>query len=828
MSNNPFRNTPAFIFITVLCAIFLVAGILRLNDLSLYSPDSIRYVIWGTSIAAGKGFVDDTQPDPVRYVVHAPLYSVLLAPVHFFFPDSLYAAKVYTLLWGVVVLFLLYCWLSPKFGVTGAIVGTLLLLCNPLQLVYSTEALSEAPFIALFCLILLSVEKIPDGKANNKYVLLLLMCTACIGLLREAGVVVTVSVLICLLMYKQYKRFVMTLLLSAVMLGAWYIRNQILVGMAPEEGQGNVSLVFRHFVTPPDASLVNELAQRMWLSFTSYAHQIGGMLLYPLHGSGQVNLALEPVDFSITVRSIIILIVTPVALFGMYTDIKNSRMGLFRLLLFGGYFGAILTYPIHDVRFLFPLLPLLIFFVLNGISEIGKRSSRVSFVANAKYALPLTIVCMMPNILADVNIVQTNSAYVSSPVGFYDRIIKLPQYPTIYSYPWSIMGQWVRDSVPSDAVIASPSKQLAILIGERKMLELNPGLAEPAFEKALRDNAVQYLLTETRWENIKYYEFLMSESRRFSFDSAYSVGNLHLVKVNSLLNGSSGLALHPREFAVKDTSGAAGLLRYGRNKMLEGNYREAAELFNRGAQVVPGQPEFIYHAVLAYTFLQDSMAAKKSYERLLVFPQASSYMYLARVHMEAMDVALSAKNTPPTQERAIKMNDLARLYWDLGYARFAKAFADSSLQFDSTYFWGLLWGFHFNFQLGDTQNARVYYDKVAKIDEKNQVVVSFKKLMAMNDSLQWSDKSRRSRLHLSAARIYRLIELFEESIDEAERAREADPNNEEVLQFLGEAFEQKEALRTAKMYYDYVLKISPDNSIIAAKRDSVQSVLSRR
>jgi tetratricopeptide (TPR) repeat protein len=828
MSKNPSRGTPVVIFIIIICAVFLAAGILRLNDLSLYSPDSIRYVIWGTSIAAGKGFVDDTQPDPVRYVVHAPLYSVLLAPVHFFFPDSLYAAKVYTLFWGGVVLCLLFRWLSPKFGGTGAIVGTVLLLCNPLQLVYSTEALSEAPFIAFLCLILLSVEKVTDGKANNKYVLLLLMCTACIGLLREAGVAVTVSVLICLLMYKQYKRFAMTVLLSAVMVGAWYVRNQILVGATAEDGQGNVSLVFRHFVTPPDASIISELAQRMWLSFTSYAHHLGGMVFYPLHGSGQVNLALEPLDFSVALRSGIILTVTPVMIWGMYTDLKTPRLGYFRLLLFAGYVAAILLYPVHDVRFLFPLLPVMIYYFLNGIGEIGKRFPRTSVLSNTKYALPVTILCMMPNILADVNIVRTNSAYVSSPVGFYDSIIKLPQYPTIYSYPWSIMGRWVRDSVPPDAVIASPSKQLAILIGDRKVLELNPGLAGPAFEKALRDNAVQYLLTETRWENMKYYEFLMSESRRLRFDSAYAVGNLHLLKVNSVLRGNSGLALPPPGITAADTSGAAGLLRYGRQKMLEGNYREAAELFNRGAQVVPGQPEFIYHAVLAYTFLQDSMAAKKSYERLLVFPQASSYMYLARVHMEAMDVALSAKNTPPTQERAIKMNDLARLYWDLGYPRFAKSFADSSLQFDSTYFWGLLWGFHFNFQLGDTQNARVYYDKVAKIDEKNQVVVSFKRLMTINDSLRWSDESRRSQLHLSAARIYRLIELFEESIDEAERAREADPNNEEVLQFLGEAFEQKEALRSAKMYYDHVLKISPENSFIAAKRDSIQSVLSRR
>ena len=67
-------------WIILLSLVFLALGVLRLNDLSLYT-DSTRYVIWGTSFAHARGFVDKTQPDPERYVVNAPLYSVLIAPV---------------------------------------------------------------------------------------------------------------------------------------------------------------------------------------------------------------------------------------------------------------------------------------------------------------------------------------------------------------------------------------------------------------------------------------------------------------------------------------------------------------------------------------------------------------------------------------------------------------------------------------------------------------------------------------------------------------------------------------------------------------------------
>src|SRR5260221_712085 len=69
-----------------ICAVFFAGGLLRLNDLSAYPPDSCRYLIWGNSLAHGAGFVDATQPVPDRFVVHAPLYALLIVPAELFFP----------------------------------------------------------------------------------------------------------------------------------------------------------------------------------------------------------------------------------------------------------------------------------------------------------------------------------------------------------------------------------------------------------------------------------------------------------------------------------------------------------------------------------------------------------------------------------------------------------------------------------------------------------------------------------------------------------------------------------------------------------------------
>ena len=139
------KHFPAFA-LAFIAVLFFLLGILRLNDLSLYT-DSTRYLAWGNSIAHGNGFVDDTQPVPEYYVVNAPLYSAVLAPVLAIFPMSLAAAKVWTLLWGVLSIILFYFLMRRMTSVPTALLAAVFFAFNPLTLTLCTEVLSEAPFL---------------------------------------------------------------------------------------------------------------------------------------------------------------------------------------------------------------------------------------------------------------------------------------------------------------------------------------------------------------------------------------------------------------------------------------------------------------------------------------------------------------------------------------------------------------------------------------------------------------------------------------------------------------------------------------------------------
>ena len=151
----------------LLVAAFIAIGILSLNDTMLYTPDCPRYLIWAKSLAAFEGFKDTSNPDPTQYVVHAPFYPLLLAPLAWFFSNIIVPAKFVTLLFGAALIVLFYYWASKWAGRRAALVGVFFLALNPLTLLFSTHVLSDIPFtvfIILFFLVAEKMAEVPEGE----------------------------------------------------------------------------------------------------------------------------------------------------------------------------------------------------------------------------------------------------------------------------------------------------------------------------------------------------------------------------------------------------------------------------------------------------------------------------------------------------------------------------------------------------------------------------------------------------------------------------------------------------------------------------------------
>ena len=818
------KNHIAIVIISVL---FVGAGLLRMNDLSLYSPDSTRYMIWGNSLAQGKGFLDSTQPDPDRTVVHAPLYSILIVPIEYFFPLSHTAVKIWTLCFGVLALVLLYLYLNRSVGTKLAVVGTILFACNPLVLIYSTEVLSEAPFVASVLFILLMVNRLSSGDGSKMLFGVLCFTLAVVPILREVGTALVIAVAAHFVLRKQWGRAFVIVLCVLIVVCLWYFRNHVLIGFAPGSQADNLSMVFEHIVTPPDAPLVNEFALRMWLNFKEYFLKLGGMLLYPQFATHQLNIAVHGTSVNEALRLIfsygkviVVLVGIPLMVLGVYRDVKDSSTASVRALFCILYLTSVFVYPIHDIRFLAPLLPMMIYYCIRSVQWYLSRREGTASTTMLRYSPVVAIIFMLPNLYSVQSILKTNIAYKESPSEFYKQISRLSTYPAIFGQPWSLMGKWIQENLPSEVTIASPAKDLAVVIGERKLLELNPGVPLPTFEMLLRDHGVDYMLAPIRWQDMKVYELLMTESARFWFEPVYRVSNLVLLKIHSRFREHS--AERP---SSNDTSQAfviSSLLRKGRQELINEQYESASQTLTQAVTLDPFTAEVVYHCMISYAMMGDQKNASVYFQRLLTLPQAGTFIPLARHHMRLMELSNALKSVRAPEELAVKTFDVAQNYWKLGYYKRAQSLMNGVLSKDSTYFNGLLWGFHFNYQLGDTAYAQVYLRHLQQIDSVNPIVQAFSAFIQYDRILSAThDDSVRSAIHLSKAELYKKIDLKEEALDEAERALHANPQNTDAMVFMSLMYELKGRLRTAKLSYQRVLTLQQQNSFAQAKIDSI-------
>ncbi len=807
----------------VVAALFVALGGLRINDLFLYTPDSARYLIWGNSLARGQGYLDDTQPAPLRYVVHAPLYPALIAPVELFFPLRVVPVKIYTLAWGLAALLLLYLWLYHLFGRMPALGGAALLALNPGFLVYSTEALSEAPFTAALLLILFIMARSERrGSFTRAEWWTLLAAASLIGLLREVGIVVTAAVAVTL-WFRERRKAVALAASAAVLIGAWYLRNSIIVGAPAGAPGSNAALVLQRFLTAPDASIVTELVSRTWANASAYALQAAGLLFFPLYGPQHMLLLGSPVEIGSAARWGVALLIGGTMASGVAASIGAGKGGRLPFITGMFLFAAAALYPVRDTRFLSPLLPLMIAFLAAGLASAGKRGRRGGWLTPAAACLIL-----LPNVPALGELVRLNFRYNDSPGELHASLTAGETFPYYYTQPWGLLRAWIGDNIPTDAVLATPAKELALIAGGRKVLELDPGLPQSVFDRLLIANGVSYLLAPTRWADVNVYESLMSGSRRCEFAELRAAGNLLLYRVryapfdrDTPPPGGRSSPDYPRK-----AGGAAERFRSGWAKIRTGEYATASAFLDTASLIAPARSELRYAALVAASLRGDTLAAAAAFARLVEIPQSASFVASSMHHLRLAGEASAVSLLPDGEERAMRTLDVSRRYWELGHYGHAAGMLGREMVSDSAFFVGHLWNFHFHNQLGDTATARRELRRLDRIDGANSLVRNFHALMDLREAARAAPSpADRSALRLRMARINLEIELFDEAWDQALAAAADDPASPAAALFLaGLCLRDGNPSRARSVCGDF-LAGRPDEPSVRAMADSLQRSL---
>ncbi len=780
------------IFLALTCLSFVVLGLLRLNDTSLYT-DSTRYVIWGTSFSHLKGFVDDTQPDPERYVVNAPLYSVVLAPILLVFPYSLVAAKVWTLLIGVCSLVLFYIWLSRRIGRTPALIGTLILAFNPLMLVMATEAMSEMCFVAMMILALILLDSL-DGKTSalSRNSISLLIILSFLPLLREVSIALVGAMVIVLLIKRNYAPAIWIVVGASVLTAGWMFRNLVLVGVPSTSQSTNVNFILGHFVTPGDAPIISELVQRILVNIQGFYVFTVSLLTFPF----PQPLIVDPYPlfrtiFNLlgTVKYILPIVVVPLAIVGIIKDIKQNYRACIHLLFCVLYALIIVLYPVQDIRFLLPLLPFLIYYLLLSMQIVLSTRYLQNKTVKIGLACVASALLILPNLDCDIELARTNWQYRNSPSELYKDIKRTGANKEIYVRPWQSFGDWIKQNLPDSTVIASTYKELSIFVGDRKTLEINYGVPLPMFERMLRDNGVGYVLSAGENENNRPYEFVMNETKRYWFEPVHSQSGLLLFKVHSSFMETPPAT--SSALAAADTSSANGLLRWGRSLLLRGEYSQAlteiAKAYNRGSN--PALT--VFQMTIAYAMSGQRLEATKSLEQLYRLPQSTSYIPAATLHLRMMETYLNALNISGLYHRSQELFNVAAFYWNFGYPEQGLSLLRDILKQDSTYFVAMLWGWDYSKVMGNDKQADMYLNTLESIDRTNPVVTGYRSITAIDDTLGRSrNPMEQSRLQLEKGKVYWSIGLFDDAFDCVEKSIGKESNNKAAYNYLTELFEE--------------------------------------
>ena len=415
------------------------------------------YVITAKALAQGQGY-------RLTYLPHAPLqtkypilYPALLAAVWKLwpsFPENLLLMKWLSLLCGAATISLSYLYFL-RFGYfSRSIAAASGLVCatSPIFLYFSTQTLSEIPFSFLVILSLWSFDaqmEQPDRKGIRQIFLGVLLALP--FLCRSIGVTLVVAAL--LIQYYRGRTIRWMALGMAVVMLPWFI------WMAAGMGNWNRDPITGYYTdyvswwTTMDVALAFRIIWHnlvnILISSTTVMLEGFSKLLHSLHWAVQLFLTI---------------LIGSIPVIALITNLRTWRLLPFFI---AAYFLLVLVWPWHPMRFLVPLLPFLVGYFFQGLSDsIGRWKIKKSYLL----AVGLSF-------LVATNLILLYQ-YKQEVEKFHYPYPFLPDKPASW-VSYKNIFHWLQTHSQPDDVIASMEDPMIFLYTDRRAIrpfKITPGI----------------------------------------------------------------------------------------------------------------------------------------------------------------------------------------------------------------------------------------------------------------------------------------------------------------------------------------------------------------
>jgi tetratricopeptide (TPR) repeat protein len=804
----------------LICAGFLAVGVLGLNEKMMYSPDSARYVLWAKSLASFDGFTNASGPEPVRYVVHAPFYPLMLAPLAWMFNDIVIPAKVLTLVCGVAVLILFYLWTRKQGGTGGALLGTFFLALNSLTILFSDHVLSDIPFIAFVIMFFMLAERMALDPDEDRWAWWLVAVLTVGIFLREIGLTLLIGAVSYLLLTKQYRRLLLVFTIPMLFYLLWYFRNEVYYGGLENPPIRNMRLLMGHYFTADGDSILSEFLGRIEANAAVYLKWARGLILFPQFLSQSYSAVaisgplMDAMNRILQVAQYpLILIQYGLFAWGVIVGYRRNRTTALILLFSFFYMTVVLLYPINDLRFLVPMMVLMLHFCVLGGRDLLQRLSpeiRKKKVAVAFAAVTLVVIAI-PNAVWTYGYVEGNKGYLR------DR-----------NDPTKQVGEWIAQHSDPSTTVLSRWGEIALWLDGRKLILTDHLLSLTLFDSYLRDYNIGYIVTFVSEPGIREYEFQMLQTKKYSLTTVHRVGRLEVVQVQKL----SGVKTADAQRAI-----TAGV---GEN-LVSPKELDARTFFARGVhELESGEPSEALHIFSALLESSGSgyiglfcgisleiggqyEAALRLYGQLRNQLQAGPFIIHARFHANLVKNLEKAQTESSPAEKAGIYQRVSSVFWDLGFRQFAVQLLEKSLREDSAFAPSLIFGMYYSLQRGDTLGANGYFARMRSTNPTHAIISTVDNVLRTIDSVRNAPTLlRRLLLQMRLAKGYAQLGLVDAATDESLSILAQDSTNVGALQVLAEAYDLKERIAPAVRVLERLVAIKPDDAVALEKLDRLK------
>jgi hypothetical protein len=343
--------------------VFLAGAAYRFDPKLSMNGDDAEFLILGRSLAAGEGMTNINEPHPTAHTKYPFLFPALLALLQTAAPGSILVPKIAVVLLGACAAYLFARLLLRVASPGVALFGSALYVANPFFLDFSQQILSETPylFVSLLALVLFLRWEEKGGWG--------LFGGACAATLasyftRTAGIALVGAMLALLLSRRRAREGLILGLAFLLAAGSWALRNR-------SAGGGNAYVTQFLAKNPYDPgagsiSLGAFLTERVPANLATYGtYEVGrGILPRPFLGAGaRDSKGLQGLGLALAA----------VAVCGIVLRARGGTGVLELYTLFS--LAVCLAWPEvwGSIRFLLPVLPLLLYYFLScGGRALGR------------------------------------------------------------------------------------------------------------------------------------------------------------------------------------------------------------------------------------------------------------------------------------------------------------------------------------------------------------------------------------------------------------------------------------------------------------------------